>query len=181
MRRIAGVPVLCRRMPCFTVSGRANEGTIQALGPAITADQSEEHDGRTIFPGRPPPVRPPKDRLDSWKEIAAYLNREVTTVQRWEKRAGMPVHRHLQDRMRSVYASRTALDAWSRGRNLRVAQEDENSALIANPSAPPRRSEISTLEPDGTSSCHWQRRESHWPLALASGCSGSSTSGGNRC
>jgi hypothetical protein len=73
-------------------------------------------------PGTPPPVRPPEDRLDSWKEIAAYLNRNLTTVQRWEKREGMPVHRHLHDRMRSVYASRTALDAWSRGRNLRVAQ-----------------------------------------------------------
>ncbi|PYU40162.1 MAG: hypothetical protein DMG53_23420, partial [Acidobacteria bacterium] len=24
--------------------------------------------------------------LDSWKEIAAYLNRNVRTVQRWEKR-----------------------------------------------------------------------------------------------
>jgi len=94
--------------------------------------------------GTPPPVRPPEDRLDSWKEIAAYLNRDLTTVQRWEKREGMPVHRHLHDRMRSVYASRTALDAWSRGRNLRVAQEDENSALISNPSAPPRRPEIST-------------------------------------
>ena len=30
----------------------------------------------------PPPARPPDDRLDSWKEIAAYLGRDVTTVQR---------------------------------------------------------------------------------------------------
>ena len=34
----------------------------------------------------PPSVRAvensPKDRLDSWTEIAAYLNRDVTTVQR---------------------------------------------------------------------------------------------------
>lgn len=64
----------------------------------------------------PPPVSPPEDRLDSWKEIGAYLNRDVTTVQRWEKREGMPVHRHLHDRMGSVYASRAELDAWARGR-----------------------------------------------------------------
>ena len=70
------------------------------------------------FPGTPPSVRPPEDRLDSWKEIAAYLNRDVTTVQRWEKREGMPVHRHLHDRMGSVYASRAELDAWARSRNL---------------------------------------------------------------
>ena len=69
-------------------------------------------------PGTPPSVRPPEDRLDSWKEIAAYLNRDVTTVQRWEKREGMPVHRHLHDRMGSVYASRAELDAWARSRNL---------------------------------------------------------------
>jgi Tol biopolymer transport system component len=61
-------------------------------------------------------ARPPEDRLDSWKEIAAYLNRDVTTVQRWEKREGMPVHRHAHERMGSVYASRAELDAWARRR-----------------------------------------------------------------
>ena len=43
-------------------------------------------------------------RLDSWKEIAAYLNRHVTTVRRWEKHEGLPVHRHLHDKLGSVYA-----------------------------------------------------------------------------
>ena len=69
--------------------------------------------------GTPPSASPVEDRLDSWKEIAAYLKRDVTTVQRWEKREGMPVHRHLHDRMGSVYASRAELDAWMRSRNLR--------------------------------------------------------------
>ena len=32
-------------------------------------------------------------RLESWKEIAAYLGRDVTTVHRWEKREGLPVRR----------------------------------------------------------------------------------------
>ena len=59
-------------------------------------------------PGSPPPFdRPPDDRLDSWKEIAAYMKRDVTTVQRWEKREGMPVHRHVHDKMGSVYAFRS--------------------------------------------------------------------------
>lgn len=52
------------------------------------------------------------DRLDSWKAISAYLKRDVTTVQRWEKREGMPVHRHLHDKLGSVYAYRSELDAW---------------------------------------------------------------------
>ncbi len=72
--------------------------------------------------GVTPSVRPTEDRLDSWKEIAAYLNRDVTTVQRWEKREGMPVHRHLHDRQGSVYASRAELDTWTRSRNLQAAQ-----------------------------------------------------------
>ncbi len=71
---------------------------------------------------------PLEDRLDSWKEIAAYLKRDVTTVQRWEKREGMPVHRHLHDRIGSVYASRAELDAWMRGRNLRLGHESGDSA-----------------------------------------------------
>lgn len=34
---------------------------------------------------------PQKDRLDSWKEIAMYLRREVRTVRRWMKRERLPV------------------------------------------------------------------------------------------
>ncbi|HEY2469682.1 MAG TPA: hypothetical protein VGI45_17825 [Terracidiphilus sp.] len=64
----------------------------------------------------PTPETASEKRLDSWKEIAAYLNRDVTTVQRWEKREGMPVHRHLHDKRGSVYALSTELDAWVLGR-----------------------------------------------------------------
>ena len=88
--------------------------------------------------GTPPSDSPLEDRLDSWKEIAAYLKRDVTTVQRWEKREGMPVHRHLHDRMGSVYASRADLDAWMRGRNLQAAQE--NGSLTSDPPAQPPQS-----------------------------------------
>jgi len=60
--------------------------------------------------------KPPELRLESWKEIAAYLRRDVTTVQRWEKREGMPVHRHVHAKRGSVYAVTTELDAWLQGR-----------------------------------------------------------------
>ena len=46
-------------------------------------------------------------RLDSWKKIAAHFNRDVKTVQRWEQREGMPVHRHVHDKQGSVYAFRS--------------------------------------------------------------------------
>ena len=91
-----------------------------------------------------PSERLPEDRLDSWKEIAEYLNRDVTTVQRWEKREGMPVHRHVHDRMGSVYASRAELDAWMRSRNLRAAQETGNNAVLPDPPAQPAQVVVST-------------------------------------
>ena len=84
--------------------------------------------------GTPQSANLPEDRLDSWKEIAAYLKRDVTTVQRWEKREDMPVHRHLHDRIGSVYASRAELDAWMRSRNLRTGQENGDNAAVAGPS-----------------------------------------------
>jgi hypothetical protein len=55
-------------------------------------------------------------RLDSWKAIAAYLGRDVTTVQRWERREGLPVHRHVHDKLGSVYAFRPEIDEWLRHR-----------------------------------------------------------------
>jgi TolB-like protein/tetratricopeptide (TPR) repeat protein len=58
----------------------------------------------------------PADRLDSWKEIAAYLRRDVRTVQRWEKKEGLPVHRHQHDKLGSIYASRTELTEWFNSR-----------------------------------------------------------------
>jgi TolB-like protein/Tfp pilus assembly protein PilF len=50
--------------------------------------------------------------LDSWKEIAAYLNRTVRTAQRWEINEQLPVRRHLHDRLGTVYAYASELDAW---------------------------------------------------------------------
>jgi Tol biopolymer transport system component len=86
-------------------------------------------------PTETPPGPPPEDRLDSWKEIATYLKRDVTTVQRWEKREAMPVHRHLHHKMGSVYAFRAELDAWAHGRNLRADQNvgTAESTVVAMP------------------------------------------------
>ena len=94
--------------------------------------------------GPPPSVKPSGDRLDSWKEIATYLGRDVTTVQRWEKREGMPVRRHQHDKMGSVYASRAELDAWTRSRSPQAAQENEKSTASAQLPAPPSASATST-------------------------------------
>jgi hypothetical protein len=51
-------------------------------------------------------------RLNGWKEIAAYLDRGVRTVQRWEKDFGMPVHRLGPGKGEGVVAFAHELDAW---------------------------------------------------------------------
>ena len=67
-------------------------------------------------------------RLESWKEIATYLGRDVTTVRRWEKREGLPVHRLHHSRLGSVYAYTAELDAWRGERAAVVA----NGAVVTN-------------------------------------------------
>ena len=56
-------------------------------------------------------------RLDSWKEIAVYLNRSVRTLYRWEKDEGLPVHRHQHKELGSVFAYKSELDAWVSARS----------------------------------------------------------------
>ena len=63
------------------------------------------------------------NRLDSWKEIAAHLDRGIRTVKRWEKDEGLPVHRHLHRKLGSVYAYRDEVDAWLRSRGQRLEPE----------------------------------------------------------
>jgi len=74
------------------------------------------------------------DRLDSWKKIASYLKRDVTTVQRWERREAMPVHRHLHDKRGSVFAFRPELDLWWESRRVRLAADEASEGeSVARP------------------------------------------------
>ena len=56
------------------------------------------------------------DRLQSWKEIASALNREVRTVQMWEKHEGLPIHRHFHSRRSTVFAFRSEIESWAKRR-----------------------------------------------------------------
>jgi len=78
----------------------------------------------------------PQDRLDSWKKIASYLKREVSTVQRWERREGMPVHRHVHDKLGSVFAYRSELDVWWESRRVRLESQVAGGPAPGEPSAP---------------------------------------------
>src|SRR5258708_28147818 len=67
----------------------------------------------------------PDNFLDSWKEIATYLGREVRTVQRWEKKEGLPIHRQIHEKLGTVYAYKSELDAWYRERQPRSEPDEE--------------------------------------------------------
>ncbi len=52
------------------------------------------------------------ERLDSWKEIAAFFGRDERTVKRWETRRGLPLHRLPGGGGAKVYAYRAELQSW---------------------------------------------------------------------
>src|ERR1044071_8129887 len=60
------------------------------------------------------------ERLQSWKELAAYLKRGARTVQRWEREEGLPVRRLQHGKLGSIYGYKSELDAWwaTRGAEL---------------------------------------------------------------
>lgn len=63
-----------------------------------------------------PPSNTPQKALNSWKEIAAHLERSERTVRRWEATEGLPVHRRKHKRQDTVLAYRHELDVWCRQR-----------------------------------------------------------------
>jgi TolB-like protein len=67
------------------------------------------------------------ERLDSWKEIAAFLRRDVRTVQRWEKKEGLPVYRHQHEKLGSVYAFAKELNEWLNTRQPAAAAAHQKS------------------------------------------------------
>jgi hypothetical protein len=67
--------------------------------------------------------------LNSWKEIAQYVGRGVRTVERWERKLGLPVHRP-QGHLRSpVIAISTEIDEWLG--NGRPKQEQLNGLVTS--------------------------------------------------
>ena len=54
-------------------------------------------------------------RLDSWKEIAAFLGRAERTVKRWETERGLPVHRVPGGGRSAVFAYSHELADWLKG------------------------------------------------------------------
>ena len=69
------------------------------------------------------------------------MNRDVSTVRRWERREGLPVHRHRHHKLGSVYAFQSEIDAWWRHRRVDAFdRHDEDTAQpVATAPAAARR------------------------------------------
>ncbi|MEO8480758.1 MAG: hypothetical protein ABI634_01025 [Acidobacteriota bacterium] len=94
------------------------------------------------------------DRLDSWKEIAGYLGRGVTTVQRWEQDERLPIHRLPHAKKGSVFAYRQELDQWIRHRSR------EGVAKAVTSGEPGTASDLATQAPVHEAQAakrHWTR------------------------
>ena len=103
--------------------------------------------------GSPPTGQKPEtiradDRLDSWKAISSYLNRDLSTLRRWEEKEGLPVHRQQNRSRVSIFAFKSELDAWKGMRLGTIDGEDRlPETAIAPEPMPAARPPIAVMEP----------------------------------
>ncbi len=63
------------------------------------------------------------DRLESWKAIADYLGKSQTSVRRWEREEGLPVHRQEHLKRGSIVAFKSEIEDWRVRRTLPLPEE----------------------------------------------------------
>jgi hypothetical protein len=72
----------------------------------------------------PAAERMSKNRLDGWKEISAYLGRDIRTCQRWEKDFLLPVYRIDESSDRSkIFSFRSEIDNWLKTKNCNKVKQ----------------------------------------------------------
>ncbi len=108
-----------------TLKGRDGADTIRPYQPGEAMNE------RSASPG--PEASSRGLHLDSWKEIAAYLKRDIRTVQRWEKREGLPVHRHQHDERGTAYAYSAEIDSWLEARSQRSNGDSTEATAPSGP------------------------------------------------
>jgi tetratricopeptide (TPR) repeat protein len=74
-------------------------------------------------------------RLDSWKEIAAFFDRDERTVRRWEKERSLPIYRVPGGARGGVFAYSEELKEWLQGRAKEFDPSGPGSILTIRKSA----------------------------------------------
>ena len=70
------------------------------------------------------------DRLEGWKQVAAYLGKSERTVRRWQQEEGLPIHRHVHQQRGSVWAYPNEVDAWLNERTHRPTWDAEPGKTV---------------------------------------------------
>ena len=91
-----------------------------------------------------------RKRLNSWKEIASFFERDERTVKRWEVERGLPVHRIPGQARSKIYADADELFEWMKSgtRGPRLSPESAKPApedLAPDPE--PVESSVGKVEP----------------------------------
>jgi len=81
--------------------------------------------------------------LNSWKEIASYLDRGVRTVQRWERELQLPVHRIGKGRRSPVYVLVSELNFWMSTSGVIEKTQIPKPEVLQFPRALPRSAQDS--------------------------------------
>jgi tetratricopeptide (TPR) repeat protein len=92
-------------------------------------------------------------KLESWKDVAAFLRRDESTVRRWERTRGLPVHRVPGGARSTVFAYTDEIMAWLEGGrangnerastvNGRVSTVESEAAGFATQSSRHRRAMV---------------------------------------
>ena len=71
----------------------------------------------------------PQKTLESWKQIAAYLDRSQRTARRWESTEGLPVHRRAHQSQDTIFAYKHEIDTWSQLRTQIPIVSPPNEAV----------------------------------------------------
>ena len=117
-----------------------------------------------------PPTNSIKPELDSWKEIAAYLDVNVRTAQIWEKERGLPVRR-LPGNHGRVFARVDEIESWrtndGNGHAVRASAVDHErqSEVLGEIAAHPTRDTRSQPSPSQLGG--WKVRVQRGLLAAA--------------
>ena len=110
-------------------------------------------------------------KLESWKEIAAFFERDLRTVIRWEKELGLPVHRYPGKTKGRVYAHTSELKAWADGPRRAAAETERESAVTAVAIAGSDLDDAGStgkaigVAPSAAATVSWFRHPAVWSLA----------------
>ncbi|MGO4682116.1 TPR end-of-group domain-containing protein [Hyphomicrobium sp. 2TAF46] len=90
-----------------------------------------------------------KRRLESWKEIAAFFNRDERTVRRWERQRGLPIHRVPGGERNLVYAYQLELERWLEGKplNAEEGEADKPQPALVVAESPAQQPGLDTVLP----------------------------------